>query len=505
MSPGAPQEGALGEGESARDEVLQPQQEREAAGEQEEDDGVEVEEEEETPTHLPFAPSSELLDDVTTVDPSYTISLIRQLLPQGSIVAKEFSAKQGDPEEKGENSENGESAQLESKDPWEECGCILWDLAASKPQAELMMNNLVLEVLLANLHVTQSPRVKEICIGIMGNLACHESLVDAISMQNGLITTVVDQLFLDDSACLSETFRFLAAVLRSSASVSWAEALLPDEILSRVLWIVGNTLNSTLLEKSIEFLSTIIDNQDVTAILLQPLIKVGFVDHVISLLASEIEKISDESKFDRSASRDLIFHFMEELSATDICLEVMSSSDQLIQVLDKIIKLPDKFEVSSYCASVVMILANLLADGKHIVPSLSHDLPFLEGLFDILPLVCDDNQGRNALWCILARLLAQAQGIDMNSSSLKQFVSLLLGKFTLIKDDLESHRVDKVDLSAEDTYLKHGISTSLSTICCIMERWIAEKSSLSEEEDPLTESTIENARKLLNYCQNYDM
>jgi len=38
---------------------------------------------------------------------------------------------------------------------------------------------------------------------------------------------------------------------------------------------------------------------------------------------------------------------MEELSATDSCLEVMSSSDQLIQVLDKIIKLPDKFEVGT--------------------------------------------------------------------------------------------------------------------------------------------------------------
>jgi len=207
MSAGAPQEDVLGEGESACDEVLQPQQGREEAGEQEEDDGVEVEEEEEAPTHLPFAPSSELLDDVTTVDPSYTISLIRQLLPQGSNVEKEFSAKQGAPEEKGENSDNGESAQLENKDPWEECGCILWDLAASKPQAELMMNNLVLEVLLANLHVTQSTRVKEVCIGIMGNLACHESLVSAISMQNGLITTVVDQLFQDDSTCLSETFR----------------------------------------------------------------------------------------------------------------------------------------------------------------------------------------------------------------------------------------------------------------------------------------------------------
>ena len=96
-------------------------------------------------------------------------------------------------------------------------------------------------------------------------------------------------------------------------------------------------------------------------------------------------------------------------------------------------------------------------------PFVLSDLPFLEGLFDILPLVCDDNQARSALWCILARLLAQAQGIDMNSSSLEHFVSLLLGKFILIKDDLESHRVEKeVELSAEDTYFMHGVSTSVS-------------------------------------------
>jgi hypothetical protein len=38
-----------------------------------------------------------------------------------------------------------------------------------------------------------------------------------------------------------------------------------------------------------------------------------------------------------------------------------------------------------------------------------------------------------------------------------------------------------------------------------VERWIAEKSSAGEEEAALTESTIENARKLLNYCQNYDV
>ncbi|KAL6894474.1 hypothetical protein ACP4OV_008572 [Aristida adscensionis] len=468
MAPGAQQEGARGGNEGGQEEEApQPQQEREEAGRRGGDDGIEEEdweeEEEEAPTHLPFAPSSELLDDTTTVDPSYTISLIRQLLPQGSNVEREFSAKQGAPEEKDANPGGGESAQPDNKDPWEECGCILWDLAASKPQAELMMNNLVLEVLLANLHVTQSPRVKEICLGIMGNLACHEHLVNAITLQSGLTATVVDQLFLDDSALLSETFRFLATVLRSSASVSWAEALLPDEILSRILWIVGNTLNSTLLEKSIDFLSTVVDNQDVATVLLQPLIKVGLVNHTISLLASEFEKLSDEGKVDRLATLDLILNFVEELSAIDSCSEAMSSSDQLIHVIDNIVKLPDKFEVTSYCASVVIILANLLADGKHIVPMLSHDLPFLEGLFDILPLVSDDNQARNALWCILARLLAQTQEID--SSSREHLVSLLLGRFTLIKDDLESHRVDeKEDLPTEHAYLKHGVSTSVSLL-----------------------------------------
>lgn len=49
--------------------------------------------------------------------------------------------------------------------------------------------------------------LQEICLGIMGNLVCHESLVAAISLKKGLIATVVEQLFLDDVKCLSETFR----------------------------------------------------------------------------------------------------------------------------------------------------------------------------------------------------------------------------------------------------------------------------------------------------------
>ncbi|KAF6993159.1 hypothetical protein CFC21_010089, partial [Triticum aestivum] len=394
-----------------------------------------------------------------------------------------------DPSEKSDKQGLPEERSVSPKDQWEERGYILWELAASTPQAELMINNLVIEVLLENLRTANSSRVKEICLGIMGNLVCHESLVAAISLKNGLIATVVEQLFLNHVRCLSETFRLLAAILQSSASVSWAQALLPDEILSRILLIVGKTDSTTLLEKIIDFLSTVIDNRDVIAILIQPLLKLGLVDRVIGLLTNEIERPPDE-KLDRKGSLDLILHFMEELSAIHCVSKAMTSNDRLIKVLVNMIKSPDKVEVASYCASVVIVISNILTDGKHLVPKISHDLPFLEGLLEVLPEVPDDDQARYALWSILSCILAQVQGTGLNSSSLDQFASLFSGKFGLIKADLESQ------VTPEDALLKGWISTCLMAISFFMVRWIEEKPSQGNED------AIDNARKVLSYCQN---
>ncbi|KAF3683724.1 hypothetical protein FXO37_01693 [Capsicum annuum] len=102
-------------------------------------------------THHPPAPSDELFDITTTVDPSYIISLIRKLLPE--------NVKHGDQScciDKSENMKNVETFVEQSvddklysqneregvaagEDAWEEFGCILWDLAASKTHAEFMV------------------------------------------------------------------------------------------------------------------------------------------------------------------------------------------------------------------------------------------------------------------------------------------------------------------------------------------------------------------------------
>lgn len=133
-----------------------------------------------------FLPCLQSCDISSTVDPSYVISLIRQLLPREdrlnvvedhngtkekitaealddlvlhsdlskgstdkgfSVNLEDLSALNGD------NGTCKESKQLErnalnddeepkgseTKDPWEGCGCILWDLSASKIHAELMV------------------------------------------------------------------------------------------------------------------------------------------------------------------------------------------------------------------------------------------------------------------------------------------------------------------------------------------------------------------------------
>ncbi|KAJ4769457.1 ARM repeat superfamily protein [Rhynchospora pubera] len=455
--------------------------------EEEEEEEAETkaeEEESEPPSHLPFAPpsasTSELIDDSTTVDPSYVISLIRQLLP--SDLDKEKTSAS---EEK-----------TEKEEPWEESGCILWDLAAAKIQAKVMVDNFILDVLLANLHASKSPRIKEICLGIVGNLACHESLSCKLSSQEGLIETVVQQLFLDDSSCLTEALRLLEAAIQTSVYASWSDALLSEEVLQRVLWILENTLNSSLFEKCIDFILAVIDNEDVAKMLLGHLMKLCLPDIAINLLSSEVEKSGDDM-LARTEVLDKTISLVEGLSAVDGFLEVVSSKEKLIQCLCKILKAPDKFEILETCTSAVLVLANLFAD-ENILSVLIGDFSFLEGLFDTLPVVADDIEARNAIWFIMSKVLDEA--VDkFSKESLYRLAELILWKSVLIEESMNVQLLQEPqDKSATNDYVRlHGVKKSITMIVQIIEKWSGDE-SLSRQSD-----AIERAHRLLNSCSKY--
>lgn len=97
------------------------------------------------------------------------------------------------------------------------------------------------------------------------------------------------------------------------------------------------------------------------------------------------------------------------------------------------------------------------------------DLPFFQGLLDILPFVSDDSQARSALWSVLARVLLQVEVDSMSQSSLWQYGSILTDKSELIEEDLDSHQLD---YSTEDRgssnhskKLSESKVTSVSCLC----------------------------------------
>lgn len=141
-----------------------------------------------------------------------------------------------------------------SEEQREEAGCMLWDLAATQSHAEFMVENRILDVLLAILGVPHSDRIREICLGIMGNLACHAMPVKAIVQTSGLPKEIVQSLFVDDAPSLSEACRLLSASLHSEEVDSWVKAIDSREVLERVMWITANTMNCLLLEKTMTFL-----------------------------------------------------------------------------------------------------------------------------------------------------------------------------------------------------------------------------------------------------------
>lgn len=50
--------------------------------------------------------------------------------------------------------------------------------------------------------------MQEICLGIIGNIACHDVLSETIASTNNLVETVVGQLFQEDSSSLCEVCRY---------------------------------------------------------------------------------------------------------------------------------------------------------------------------------------------------------------------------------------------------------------------------------------------------------
>lgn len=354
----------------------------------------------------------------------------------------------------------------------EEAGCVLWDLAANPDHAKFMVENHLLDVLLPMLSVLIPDRMREICLGIMGNLACHAVLERAMVATIGLVQMVVQQLFFEDSPTLSETCRLLSAGLRSGEVVSWGEALQPEQVLQRILWVAANTMNSQLLEKSTELLLALVDShKEETSSLLPSLMHLGLPEVLTDLLTCEITAISEGTPSHGEVVLDTLLQIGEALSLTDKYSAQLASNKELFGLAGKVIRLSGKDEVGPPGITAVVLVANLLAEQEKLIDEVLYDANFLNNLLELLPSASDDPGARNALWSVLGRMfgiLATSQEIG---PSRRDLVSVLARHSVLIAEDLDDHRDDdngeddkRLFERANSVSFNKGFKSKISTV-----------------------------------------
>eukprot|EP00250_Pteridium_aquilinum_P007964 c17561_g1_i1 orf=219-1892(+) len=357
----------------------------------------------------------------------------------------------------------------------EEAGCMLWDLAATQSHAEFMVNNHILDVLLAILSVPHSDRLREICLGITGNLACHAEPVKAIVQTSGLPTKIVQSLLVDDAPSLSEACRLLSASLHSEEVDSWIKAIDSREILERVMWIAANTMNSLLLEKSTELLLAMVDCQGSTSsVLLSSLVHLGLPAVLTDLLASEISALNEGTCSHGNVVLDTVLQIAEALSLSDDVAGQLADNLKLYTLACQVIQLSGKEEVGPAGITATVLIANLLAEKEDLFNEVAEDVVLMEQLLELLPSAGDDPGVRNALWSILGRFSNAHTAAYRKGTSATTEVTLTFAHGSkILLEDLQDHG-DIED--PEEAETSRGYTAKLDTVDSvvhIMEDWIA--------------------------------
>ena len=214
---------------------------------------------------------------------------------------------------------------------------------------------------------------QEICLGILGNLACHPCPLSAMeALQEGaLVRSVVHHLFSNHPPVLIEACRTLSAGLHGEGAVRWVGALDTEEVVGRVMWMAANTQQPTLLEKSTELLLAMVDGpRTAPSSLLPVLLRLGFVELLTDLLASQVQAVQEGTSAQGDAVLDTVLQITEALSLSEECGATLAGNKSLFLLACHVLRLKEGIGPAGISATV--LIANLLAEDTSLVHHLTY-------------------------------------------------------------------------------------------------------------------------------------
>lgn len=141
--------------------------------------------------------------------------------------------------------------------------CTLWDMTTELDIVKFLFDNDYFKIAEFVLNSSEEPRFIEIILGIIGNMTCDSSVLDALAENEKLVEIILRYLSFEDSATLVQVLRLLRSALwsiQTNLESKWRDHLRNSTILREMVpFILKSSTNEELLITTTSFLRTAAD------------------------------------------------------------------------------------------------------------------------------------------------------------------------------------------------------------------------------------------------------
>ncbi|XP_052228135.1 protein saal1-like isoform X2 [Dreissena polymorpha] len=192
--------------------------------------------------------------------------------------------------------------------------CKLWDMSMNSEVARFLDEYKALEILTGIIQKSKAPRVIEICIGVLGNMACEQEVCSKMAGDHKFIELVLSMMETRDAPTLVANTRLISTSLSNTGSRGpWIRAIQrSEEILDHLKFIFSSSTNCDLLQNTAELVDTLLDLETDLCV------SWATVDFVESLLEATEQIGSSQGE-----AMELYLHIFQSFSTTESGVEAL--------------------------------------------------------------------------------------------------------------------------------------------------------------------------------------
>ncbi|XP_023377922.1 protein SAAL1 isoform X5 [Pteropus vampyrus] len=295
------------------------------------------------------------------------------------------------------SSSDDEEQQMELDEEMENEICRVWDMSMDEDVALFLQEFNAPDIFLGVLAKSKCPRLREICVGILGNMACFQEICVSISSDKNLGQVLLHCLYDSDPPTLLETSRLLlTCISQTEVANVWVERIREHPaIYDSICFIMSSSTNVDLLVKVGEVVDKLFDLDEKLMLewigngAVQPLDQPqeeSEEQQVFRIVPCVLEA-AKQVRSENLEGLDAYMHILQLLTTVDDGIQAIVDLpliDSLIRVLQNVEQCQKKPENSAESNAEETKKSDLTQDDFHLKILKDISCEFLSNIFQVL-------------------------------------------------------------------------------------------------------------------------